>query len=266
MPDKDTSAVSRWHESLDIQKFREAEAKRRKHLALAWSAVLVVSLGLVGAALLSGGKPEPPAQNPEEAEKAAIASAVADTMPKDPEVIKKLLSNPTNPVIRIDTGKGAMLVELYEDKVPNTVANMIELAESGFYKGMSFHRIIRGFMAQGGCPFSKRGALGRPGTGDPGYKFADEFDPTLHNDARGLISMANAGPNTNGSQFFLLFSPQSHLDGKHAVFGKVIAGMNTLAALERIGSTDNSGEPLETVRFDISVVLKQNHEYHVKKL
>lgn len=185
-------------------------------------------------------------------------------LPTDPAEIRKLESNPTNPVIKISTSKGDMLCELFEDKVPNTVANMVELAEKGFYKGMSFHRIIPDFMAQGGCPFSKQGAHGTPGTGDPGYRFADEFNPDLKHDGRGILSMANSGPDTNGSQFFICFEAAPHLNGKHSVFGKVIAGKKVLDALEKVGTP--SGKPRETVRFNIEVVLKQDHPYTVKKL
>jgi cyclophilin family peptidyl-prolyl cis-trans isomerase len=108
-----------------------------------------------------------------------------------------------NPTIRIATSMGDIFVELFEDEVPNTVANIITLAEAGFYKGQKFHRVINGFMAQGGCPNSKRNADGQPGTGGPGYRFADEFSPALKHTGRGIMSMANAGPNTNGSQFFI---------------------------------------------------------------
>lgn len=169
-----------------------------------------------------------------------------------------------NPVIRIATSKGDMLVELYEDEVPNTVANMITLAESGFYKGMSFHRVIDGFMAQGGCPYSKRDAQGRPGTGGPGYSFADEFSPKLRHSGRGILSMANSGPNSNGSQFFICFTATPHLDNRHAVFGKVIEGLEVIDRLEKIGSS--SGSPKEEVRFNIEVVSKRAHEYSVQKL
>lgn len=169
-----------------------------------------------------------------------------------------------NPVIRIATSKGDMLVELYEDEAPNTVANIITLAESGFYKGMTFHRIINGFMAQGGCPNSKRGAAGQPGTGGPGYRFADEFAPGLKHTGRGILSMANAGPGTNGSQFFLCFGATPHLDGRHAVFGKVTSGMEVLDKLEAVGT--QSGQPREEVRFNIEVVSKRDHAYTVKKL
>jgi len=168
------------------------------------------------------------------------------------------------PVVKITTEKGDMLAALYEDQVPNTVASIISLAENGFYKGMTFHRIIPKFMAQGGCPFSKDGAQGIPGTGDPGYKFADELVPDLKHTGRGVLSMANSGKDTNGSQFFLCFTATPHLDGKHVVFGKVVKGLEVLDKLEAIGS--DSGKPAELVHFDISVVAKRDHPYEVKKL
>ncbi len=171
-----------------------------------------------------------------------------------------------NPVIRIATSKGDMTFELFEDVAPNTVANMIELAESGFFKGMTFHRVIRGFMAQGGCPYSKRDAQGTPGTGGPGYRFADECSPKLLHTGRGILSMANAGPNTNGSQFFICFRDTPHLNGKHTVFGKIISGMDVLDKIEALGSRDSSGRTSEKIQFNIEVVSKRNHEYKVKKL
>ncbi|MBP5673627.1 MAG: peptidylprolyl isomerase [Victivallales bacterium] len=170
-----------------------------------------------------------------------------------------------NPTIRIATSEGDMIAELFEDEVPNTVANMISLAEAGFYRGMQFHRIINGFMAQGGCPFSKRNLEGGAvGTGDPGYKFADEFSPKLKHTERGILSMANSGRNTNGSQFFICFGPTPHLDGKHAVFGKVIKGMEVLDKLEAAGT--RSGKPSKDIQFNIEVLTKRDHPYVVKKL
>ena len=113
-----------------------------------------------------------------------------------------------------DTGKGKIRVKLFGDKVPYTVANFVNLANRGFYNGLNFHRVIADFMVQGGCPHGT-------GTGDPGYKFADEFDRELVHDQPGILSMANSGPNSNGSQFFITHGPTSWLDGKHAVFGVV---------------------------------------------
>lgn len=169
-----------------------------------------------------------------------------------------------NPTVKFTTSKGDILVELFEDKVPNTVANIIELAESGYYEGMKFHRVIPNFMAQGGCPNSKDGAFGMPGTGGPGYNFADEFDASLKHDKKGILSMANAGPNTNGSQFFLCFVATPHLDNRHSVFGEVIEGLDILDEIEKVGT--GSGRCKEDVSFNIEVVTKNDHEYKVTKL
>ena len=113
-----------------------------------------------------------------------------------------------------DTSKGPIRVKLFADKVPYTVANFVNLINHGFYNGLNFHRVIPDFMIQGGCPNGT-------GMGGPGYNFADEFDPELVHDRPGILSMANAGPNTNGSQFFITHVPTAWLDGKHAVFGVV---------------------------------------------
>ncbi len=175
-----------------------------------------------------------------------------------------IVDDKTNPVIRIATSLGDMTFELYEDKCPNTVANIISLADSGFYRGMTFHRVITGFMAQGGCPYSKAGAVGTPGTGGPGYRFADECNKELKHVGAGILSMANAGPNTNGSQFFITFVDTPWLDGRHAVFGKILTGQEVLKKLEAVGS--QSGQPKQKVLFNIEVVSRRNHPYVVKKL
>jgi cyclophilin family peptidyl-prolyl cis-trans isomerase len=264
-------SVSRWNQGADGAAVTREEAQRQRRLFFLYLAVGLALAAFVGALSFAAGRrnrPPPGAAvetTPVSAEPAAAAAAVQDApLPIAPEEIRELLSNPTNPVVRITTGKGDMLVELYEDKVPNTVANLVELADKGFYKGMSFHRIIPGFMAQGGCPNSKQGATGQPGTGGPGYTFADEVNDSLKHTDRGILSMANAGRNTNGSQFFLCFAAAAHLNGKHTVFGKVVAGQQVLDRLEKIGS--QSGVPSTDVRFAIEVVLKQDHPYAVKKL
>ena len=118
-------------------------------------------------------------------------------------------------VATITTNKGDIRIELFADKTPKTVANFEKLAKEGFYDGLKFHRVIDNFMIQGGCPQGT-------GSGGPGYKFADEFHPTLKHDGPGVLSMANSGPNTNGSQFFITHVATPWLDGKHSVFGKVI--------------------------------------------
>lgn len=133
----------------------------------------------------------------------------------------------------ITTDKGDIVIELFRDETPITTANFVELAESGFYDGIRFHRIIEDFMAQVGDPLSKddsKKALW--GTGGAGYVIPDEFVSSLKHDAPGIVSMANRGPNTGGSQFFITYEPTPWLDGKHTVFGRVTSGMDVLAKLE----------------------------------
>ena len=143
---------------------------------------------------------------------------------------------------RFKTEKGDIVVELYADRAPLTVENFINLARAGFYDGTTFHRVIPGFMAQGGDPTGT-------GTGGPGYQFGDEFHPSLRHDAPGVLSMANAGPGTNGSQFFITHGPTPHLDNKHTVFGRVTEGMDVVRALrERDPQRDrNPGDRIETI-------------------
>lgn len=130
------------------------------------------------------------------------------------------------------TNFGAFEIEFLPAQAPKTVENFIKLAGEGFYDGTRFHRVIKDFMIQGGDPQSKDLALqNRWGTGGPGYQFADEISGTNHNDV-GTIAMANAGPNTNGSQFFINTAPNNFLDSKHTVFGKVISGMEVVKAIE----------------------------------
>ncbi len=124
----------------------------------------------------------------------------------------------------ISTAKGDIVLRLFADKAPNTVNNFVFLARRGFYNGVTFHRVIPGFMAQGGDPSGS-------GAGGPGYTFADEFHPDLKHDRPGILSMANSGPNTNGSQFFITYAPTEWLDGKHSIFGEVVEGMDVLQAL-----------------------------------
>lgn len=124
-------------------------------------------------------------------------------------------------VATIETNKGAIKLELLDGKAPRTVANFEKLAREGFYDGLKFHRVIPEFMIQTGCPQGT-------GTGGPGYKFADEFHKDLKHDAPGVLSMANAGANTNGSQFFITHVPTPWLDGKHSVFGKVLDGQDVV--------------------------------------
>ena len=125
---------------------------------------------------------------------------------------------------KLSTDKGDIVLDLFADKVPTTVNNFVFLAGEGFYDDTIFHRVIPGFMAQGGDPTGT-------GRGGPGYRFPDEFNPSLKHDKLGVLSMANAGPGTNGSQFFITYAPTPHLNNKHSVFGQVISGMDVLTAI-----------------------------------
>jgi len=136
----------------------------------------------------------------------------------------------------LETNKGKLSIKLQPNVAPMHVASTIYLTKLGFYDGLGFHRVITGFMAQGGDPLGN-------GMGGPGYTYGGEFNPLVRHTAPGLLSMANAGPNTDGSQFFITFVPTPHLDGKHTIFGGVVDGMDTLRALEAAGSS--SGTPKE---------------------
>jgi len=146
------------------------------------------------------------------------------------------------PQVTLETSKGNIVLELAEDDAPNTVANFVNLAEKGFYNGVTFHRVIADFMIQGGDPTGT-------GRGGPGYVIADEFSPRLRH-ARGVLSMANAGPNTGGSQFFITHVACPQLDGKHAVFGRVIEGMDVVDSIRQ-------GDRIEKITVD----RKRSHPY-----
>ncbi len=162
----------------------------------------------------------------------------------EPMSSAQIIDDKSLPVVVIETTKGSITIELNEDKAPNTVANFINLAEKGYYNGLKFHRVIKDFMIQTGDPAGT-------GAGGPGYTFADEFSDLKHD--RGVISMANRGPSTNGSQFFITHVPTPWLDGKHSVFGKVLEGMDVV---DKIAQGD--------VMSKVTVAKKRNHEYKPK--
>ena len=153
-----------------------------------------------------------------------------------------------------DTSEGSFTIRLFADEAPNTVANFVGLAEgtktwtdprtrqksnARYYDGQIFHRIIDGFMIQGGDPLGQ-------GVGGPGYEFADEFHPSLRHDRAGILSMANRGPNTNGSQFFITLAPTPHLDNRHSVFGEVVDGLDVVKKIGRV-RTDGRDKPVTDV-------------------
>ena len=148
------------------------------------------------------------------------------------------LSNPDNPIAVFQTTKGTFAIELYRDKAPKTAQNFVDLTNNGFYNGLIFHRVIDGFMIQGGDPNGN-------GTGGPGYTIPDEFGEGLRHSSEGILSMANAGPNTGGSQFFITLDKTPWLDGHHAVFGKVIEGMEVVRAIGRV--TTFSDRPISPI-------------------
>lgn len=142
-------------------------------------------------------------------------------------------------IAQFNTNMGNFKIELFEDKAPKTVDNFLKLVEKGFYNGVVFHRVIKGFMIQGGCPEGT-------GRGGPGYTIPDEFHPDLKHDSPGTLSMANAGPNTGGSQFFITVAPTPWLDNHHSVFGKVIEGNEIVTNISKV-QTDRSDRPLNEI-------------------
>jgi len=164
------------------------------------------------------------------------------------------------PRAKLTTSQGAFTVELFEDQAPNTVANFISLAEKKFYDGKVFHRVIKDFMIQGGCPQGT-------GTGDAGYKFADETKGNPHKVVKYALCMANAGPNTNGSQFFVVTAAACPwLDGKHTVFGKVVEGQTVVDAIGKCPTGAGDRPVQEQKVLKVEVLGKRNHPYEVKKL
>lgn len=147
-----------------------------------------------------------------------------------------------NRIVRFETTKGSFSVELFEERAPRTTANFVKLTQKSFYDGVIFHRVIPDFMIQGGCPEGS-------GRGGPGYNIDDEFHEELSHDEAGVLSMANAGPDTGGSQFFITLAPTPWLDGKHAVFGKVVEGMEVVEAIGAV-QTGRGDRPKETVTMD----------------
>ena len=188
-------------------------------LMLCTSMLLMTGCSGNGGAPTPAGKPAPKAENEKPAAPAAPSAK--------------------NRVARFETTKGTFKIELFEDKAPITTKNFIGLATKGFYDGVIFHRVIDGFMIQGGDPTGT-------GRGGPGYNIPDEFHAELKHDGPGILSMANAGPNTGGSQFFITLGPTPHLNNRHAVFGKVVEGLDVVKAIGKT-ATGPGDRPLQEV-------------------
>ena len=157
-----------------------------------------------------------------------------------------------NPIAVFETNHGTFEIELFEEKAPITVKNFTDLAEKGFYDGLIFHRVIDGFMIQGGDPNGT-------GTGGPGYTIPDEFHKDLKHDSEGVLSMANAGPNTGGSQFFITLAATPWLDGHHSVFGKVVKGMDVVREIGKV-DTDFQNKPLAKVVMEKVTIRREEKE------
>lgn len=173
-------------------------------------------------------------------------------LPQGEEILQNNQEESMQAIIK--TNKGEITVELFKEQTPNTVENFIKLAQEGFFDGVKFHRVIKGFMIQSGDPLTKDDTkINLWGTGGPGYKFADEISGDNRNDI-GTVSMANAGPDTNGSQFFINVAANNFLDTKHTVFGKVISGMDIVKEIENTPTGAND-RPLTPVVIE-SVTIK----------
>jgi peptidyl-prolyl cis-trans isomerase B (cyclophilin B) len=161
----------------------------------------------------------------------------------------------------LHTNKGDITIELTPDKTPVTVASFVNLIKHDYYSGITFHRVIPGFVIQGGDPTGT-------GSGGPGYKFEDEFDPSLKHSSAGILSMANAGPKTNGSQFFITLDPQPHLDNRHSVFGKVTSGMDVvkkIAGGDKIESAEVVGDTTKLFESQTKRIAEWNKILEEKK-
>ena len=151
--------------------------------------------------------------------------------------------------IQFTTNKGVFVAQMFEEKAPQTAKNFIELTEKGFYDGLIFHRVIDGFMIQGGDPTGT-------GRGGPGYRIKDEFGEGLAHDSEGILSMANAGPNTGGSQFFITLAPTPWLNGHHAIFGKIVKGMDVVREIGSV-ATNFQDRPVDPVVMEKVEVLAE---------
>ena len=148
----------------------------------------------------------------------------------------------TNPTVTLQTTHGTMRAEIFQDKAPATAKNFLTLVQKGYYNGLTFHRVIPGFMIQTGCPEGT-------GRGGPGYTIPDEFHPSLRHDGSGIFSMANAGPNTGGSQFFITLAATPWLNGKHAIFGKLLSGQDVAQKIAGV-PRDGQDRPRTPIRIE----------------
>lgn len=182
-----------------------------------------------------------------------VGCARGQQQPPQPPPAQQAPAGPATPapgknsLAVFETSLGTFKVELFQDKAPATAANFITLSNKGFYNGLIFHRVIDGFMIQGGDPSGN-------GTGGPGYTIRDEFSKDLRHSSAGILSMANAGPNTGGSQFFITLAPTPWLDDKHAVFGKVVEGLDVVTAIGKVKTGPRDKPVTDVVIQKITIV------------
>lgn len=207
-----------------------------------------LALPIVLMALISGCASEPNTARTEPKQAAERPSKI-DTLKEESVVPPQTNSGDAIVKAKIVTSEGDIYVDLYAAEAPKTVENFVTLAKKGFYDGIIFHRVIPDFMIQTGDPTGT-------GTGGPGYQFADEFSKNLKHAVPGVLSMANSGPNTNGSQFFITEAATPWLDGRHSVFGKVTQGMDVVHAIAR-APRDSRDKPLKTIKMEEVVILDE---------
>lgn len=208
----------------------------------------IALLFIVGGAYMLFGKPQGNTVSLTQEKLTTETNTVAETENQAGAQTTTTTTNTNKKIMNatLHTNKGDITIEFLPESAPNTVANFIKLAGAGYYDGTKFHRVIKGFMNQGGDPLTKDDTQkARWGTGGPGYQFADEIDAKLSN-TKGMVSMANAGPNTNGSQFFINAADNKFLDGGYSIFGRVVAGMDIAMAINGV-PTDSGDRPLEPV-------------------
>jgi peptidyl-prolyl cis-trans isomerase B (cyclophilin B) len=244
---------------------RMAERRRRRRQRIAagvvGGVVAVAGIGFGVMAFLNRGENTEVDQTakPEETASPKALGGVACGGQVPPDAGKKKPTFKKPPEMQIDlnlsyrvamtTSCGEITLELFDDKSPKTVNNFLFLVKKGFYDGLTFHRIIKGFVVQGGDPEGT-------GTGGPGYQFEDEVDNGLKFDQVGLLAMANSGPDTNGSQFFITTGDAAHLNGKHTIFGKVTGGMDVVDALNAL-EADQNGKPAQTAYIESVTIIQK---------
>jgi peptidylprolyl isomerase len=227
-----------------------------KQLYLIGIVLAIVLLVLLGLNKLNGAPSNTASKSVDTSDEYQLSDATpstspADAVPDTTNITTETMDTATTPAenttVTLKTSLGDITLELYTKEMPVTAGNFLSLAQSNFYDGVKFHRVIDGFMIQGGDPLTKDDSMqARWGTGGPGYAITDEFGPRYSN-AIGTISMANSGPNSGGSQFFINTANNTFLDGKHPVFGKVVAGMDVVQAISTTPTTRPGDVPLTPV-------------------